>query len=247
MVLTGLPLLIASYVLQRFELTPHQFRIDAFPFDAWRWLNAIFGVTQDPINYPLNFLRDLFVLSMAAPLMGFALERRAWIGLAVVVIIALANLDGPVVLRDPMTILFYVGGMAATQDWNLRALDRFWPWCLGALLAYAIGFAIAGDEVNAIWFRLVAPFLWWPVGAAMLKSPLGDRLARWSGDSFAIFILHAPFIILWWTLYRYYAPGSPYSLIWLFGGMLTIALSVLTRRAMRASAPSLARLVFGGR
>jgi succinoglycan biosynthesis protein ExoH len=77
------------------------------------WLDAAFGLAASPINYPLNFLRDLLALFIVAPLLGWLLRRAAWPGLLLVLVNFYFNLDGLFLLRDVMGPVFYIGGMAA--------------------------------------------------------------------------------------------------------------------------------------
>jgi len=108
---------------------------DMIPHDRKGWLDAAFGLTGEPINYPLNFLRDLVALMIVAPLLGWILRHAPWIGLLAVVLVFRFNLDGRFVLRDVMWPVFYVGGLAAVRGWNMRALDRYAPACLAIFLA----------------------------------------------------------------------------------------------------------------
>ena len=106
-------------------------------------------------------------------------------------LIFLNNLDGALILRDAMPIMFYVGGLAATRRWNLLALDRYALPCLGLLLVLClcmVHFRIA----NTTYFRFIAPFLIWPAAALLHDTWLGRWLQAHSRISFFLFLAHAP-------------------------------------------------------
>ena len=51
---------------------------DMIPKTQDGWLDAAFGLTGSPINYPLNFLRDLVALMIVAPLLGWFLRKLGY-------------------------------------------------------------------------------------------------------------------------------------------------------------------------
>jgi succinoglycan biosynthesis protein ExoH len=215
-----------------------------WPFEPTAWLNAAFGLTASPINYPLNFLRDLLVLILLAPAFGWLLRNFAWPGLVLVSVVFLKNYDGVLVLRDIMAVLFYVGGMAAVRGWNLRLLDRFaMPCFLLFLLACAaiVHFRVA----NTTYLRLVAPFLIWPATAWLAASRFGPWLAGMSKYSFFMFLAHAPLLLLTWILYGRYGSALPYPLYWIMAPLLVTAVLVVVYRIAETLMPRLFPLLIG--
>ena len=97
---------------------------DMVPDDPRGWANAAFGLFDSPINYPLNFLRDLVVLMLLAPLFGWMLRHIPWLGLGAVLLVFMNNLDGHFLLRDVMAPVFYLGGLAAVRR---RGRDQHRP------------------------------------------------------------------------------------------------------------------------
>lgn len=155
------------------------------------WLDLGFGYRGSPINYPLNFLRDLLVLMLLAPVLGLFLRRAPWIGLALVFGIFMNNLDGPLLLRDVMAPVFYLGGLAAVRRWNLTVFDRFaWPALVVFLLACC--WIVTMRVANTNYLRLVAPFLIWPAAALLAPTAFGRWMAGMSKYSFFVFVAHAP-------------------------------------------------------
>ncbi|QNA90840.1 acyltransferase [Massilia sp. Dwa41.01b] len=219
---------------------------DMIPKDGKGWLNAAFGLTGSPINYPLNFLRDLVALMIVAPLLGWFLRKLPWVGLAIVALVYQFNLDGPFVLRNVMWPVFYVGGLVAVRGWNLRALDRYAPLCLALFLglcAYVIWFRVA----NTNNLRLVAPLLIWPAAALLQPTAFGRWLGRMSKYSFFIFVAHAPVLLATTIVYKPFAAHVPYPVYWVLAPVLTTASLVLVYLLAMRLMPRLFSFVIGAK
>jgi succinoglycan biosynthesis protein ExoH len=217
------------------------------PFDLSTWVNAAFGIERSPINYPLHFLRDLLVLMALSPLFGFALRSRwSWIGLAAVSLISFYNLDGILVLRTTMPIMFYLGGMAATRQWNLLALDRYALPCLGLFLAFCVclvHFRIA----NTFYFRYLAPFLIWPAAALLHGTRVGHWLQSQSKVSFFIFLAHAPLVLVLSMAYQKFGSGIPYPIYWFAIPVVIVLILTLLYHALMRLCPRLFASVIGAK
>jgi succinoglycan biosynthesis protein ExoH len=199
---------------------------DLVPFDAEVWMNAAFGLAGSPINYPLNFLRDLLALLLLAPLFGMMLRRAPWIGLIAVTVVFNNNLDSQLILRNLMPIIFFVGGMAAIGKWNMAALDRF----ALPLLALFLGLcaAIVYFEIeNTHYLGLVAPLMLWPAVSLLVGTGFGRWAARMSRYSFFIFLAHAPLLLASWMVYQRLGGALPYQVYWFLAPMLTVATLML--------------------
>lgn len=217
---------------------------DMIPHDQKGWLNAAFGLNGAPINYPLNFLRDLVALMIAAPLIGWFLRNSPWIGLAIVALVYQFNLDGSFLLRNVMWPVFYVGGLAAVRNWNLRALDRYGAVCLALFLglcAYVIAYRVANTNI----LRMVAPLLIWPASALLVPTAFGRWLARMSKYSFFVFVAHAPLLLATSIVYKPFAAHVPYPLYWLLAPVLTTAVLVLVYRLAMRTMPGLFSSIIG--
>lgn len=207
------------------------------PDDPRGWANAAFGLTDSPINYPLNFLRDLIMLMLVAPLFGWMLRHCPWLGLGAVLLVFMNNLDGRFLLRDVMAPVFYLGGLAAVRRWNLCALDRYALPCLAlfvGLCAAVVAFRVA----NTNYLRMAGPFLIWPAAALLSSTAVGTWLARMSKYSFFVFVAHAPVLMATWIVYRPLAKAVPYPVYWLLAPVLTTAVLVLAYRLAMRVAPN---------
>jgi succinoglycan biosynthesis protein ExoH len=219
---------------------------DMIPQDQDDWLDAALGLTGAPINYPLNFLRDLIALMMAAPLIGWFLRKSPWIGLAIVTLVYQFNLDGLFLLRNVMWPVFYVGGLAAVRDWNLRVLDRYGALCLTLFLGmctYVITYRVANTNL----LRIVAPLLIWPSSALLMPTAFGRWLGRMSKYSFFVFVAHAPVLLATSIIYKPFAAYVPYPLYWLLAPVLTTALLVLVYQLAMRIMPGLFSSVIGAK
>jgi succinoglycan biosynthesis protein ExoH len=219
---------------------------DMIPQDRKGWLDAALGLTGAPINYPLNFLRDLVALMIAAPVLGWLLRHCPWIGLAIVGLVYQFNLDGAFLLRNVMWPVFYVGGLAAVRNWNLRALDRYAPLCLVLFLGLCM-YVVALRIANTNMLRMIAPLLIWPAAALLVPTAFGRWLARMSGYSFFIFVAHAPVLLATSLLYKPFASHVPYPFYWVLGPVLTTALLVLVYKLAMLTMPALFSAVIGGK
>lgn len=215
-----------------------------WPFEPMAWLNAAFGLAGSPINYPLNFLRDLLVLILLAPLFGWLLRRYAWPGLALVGVVFFSNYDGVLVLRDLMAVLFYVGGMAAVRGWNLRLLDRYALPCL-LLFLLACAAIVHFKVANTTYLRLVAPFLIWPASALLVASRIGPWLVGMSRYSFFMFLAHSPVLLLTWIIYGRSGGVLPYPVYWVVAPVLVTAVLVVVYHLAHAAMPRLFPLMIG--
>lgn len=214
------------------------------PFDAGTWLNAAFGLTGSPANYPLNFLRDLLALMLVAPLLGWLLRHWQLPGLVLISVFFMNNLDAYFVLRNDMPILFYLGGMAALRQWNMSALDRY----ALPLLALFIGLCacvVFFEWRNTNYLRLVAPLLVWPAASLLLDTAVGRYLARMSKYSFFLFVSHAPILLVTWLAFQRAGGRIPYPLYWVLAPVLTTMIVIAVYRVAARWAPGLLGAVLG--
>ncbi len=219
----NLPLVAAVFALQSTTSFPLSYQL--VPFDLFTIANAAFGITESPINYPLNFLRDLLVVSLLAPLLGWFIRRAVIIGFIAVIAVYLTNLDGHLILRTDMLVMFYVGGVAAVHQWDLRLLDKYAGICLIVFLgacAYVVHYKVA----NTTYLRFASPLLLWPASSLLVNTRFGNWLAYLSRYTFFIFLAHSLVLIASWIAYKKAGASIPYQLYWLITPFLTTALLI---------------------
>lgn len=208
------------------------------------WLNATLGLTAEPINYPLNFLRNLVALFIAAPFIGIFLRRAPWAGLVLALIVFYYNLEGDFLLRDTMGPVFYVGGMAAVLKWNMRSLDRYASVLLGIFLSACVGivwFRIA----NTSYLQLLAPLLIWPAASLLTATAAGNWLERMSKYSYFVFLAHAPVLLLVSMVYKKFFQFVPFPVYWIAAPVIVTAIVIGVYELAMRTAPGAFNVVIG--
>ena len=220
------------FLLQSHYKVPVSYQL--YPFNPGAMLDAAFGLTKGPVNYPLNFIRDLLALMLLAPFLGYLLRHAAFAGLLLIAAVFWFNFDGMLVLRNEMAIMFYIGGMAAVGNWNVRRFDKYAGLCLVIFLAMCASIVIFKVD-NTTALRLVAPFLLWPTTSLLVDTRLGNWLAARAKHSFFIFLLHAPVLLLTYALYKRVDQYIPYALYWFIAPLVTTwSLMALHKLCMRS-------------
>ena len=246
LVLWNLPLVLALYLAQRVGSPEHVFRVQLYPLTVPTFLDATFGLRSAPVNYPLNFLRDLLVLALLSPLFGLFLRQAPVIGLGIVAGVFLSGLDGPLLLRDTMAINFYCGGLLAGCGAQCAlALDR-WRLPLLVLLAGLCAGIASGVVPRGPWMSVVAPALVWPAASFLQEK---RRWATWlrarSAASFPIFLAHGPILLAVWLAYQA-APVVPYPVFWVLAPLITVIAVHGALAAAQRMAPRVTGFATGG-
>jgi len=102
-------------------------------------LNAVFALTDQPINTPLAFLRDIFVCAALTPLIVRALDHAPLAGLALIagVMALLYGADSILVLRPQIFVFFSLGLLLAHHRLTHYRMDPF-----AALLMVGVAMAV---------------------------------------------------------------------------------------------------------
>jgi succinoglycan biosynthesis protein ExoH len=246
LILFNLPFVVLLYFIQSAGVINHDFAKQVYPFDLSIWIDGIVGLFSSPVNYPLNFLRDLYLISIAAPLFGSMIRHIPWLGFIGVVLVFWFNLDGDLVLRNTMPIVFYIGGLAAVSNWDMRRLDNL-AWFLFLVFVVLCVATVQYEIANRNYLRVVSPLLIWPAASIVVNTPLGDWLSGLSKYSFITFLMHAPLLFITWIIYQNYLLGVPYWVYWIFIPIIIAAiLAVLYERGWRAF-PRAMSVALGGR
>ena len=246
LIVFNVPLAIAAYFIQSRQLLAHDFTLQLYPFNLEVWANAVLGLFASPINYPLNFLRDLFVLSLLSPIIGLLVRRSPLLGFLVVFVTFWFNLDGELIQRNVMPIVFCLGAIAAAHDWNLTKLDKFAvPFLLVFLLFCVLIVAFEIESRN--YLRLLSPLLLWPAASLLSNNRVGDWLASLSKYSFLTFLTHGPLLLLASVFYRKAIPGLPYWMFWVLCPIAVAALVIGMHKITYRYIPKAMSLLLGGR
>lgn len=238
----NLPLVAIVFFLQ--SRGPLAISYQLVPAKLATLLDAAFSLTAPPVNYPLYFLRDLFVLCALAPIFALVMRRAPLGGLLLVACIFLFNFDRSLVIRTDMPVTFYLGGLCAMYKVDMRRLDRYAPACFGLFLILA-GAVVAFKVTNTTGLRLIAPLLVWPAASLLVGTRFGTWLASMGKYSFFIFLTHAPILMASWTIYSTYGANLPYPLYWVGAPLLTTALLTCLFKVCNKNIPSLFAMARG--
>lgn len=247
MIIWNLPLLFLAYVLQAYFSAGQGLSFKAYPFEIKNWLDGLLGVSGTPINYPLNFLRDIFALSLLSPLFYLMLKRFHLGGLAVISLFFWFDMDGNTVIRNQMAINYCCGALIAIKGWDLCLLDKYRLYCLIGLIGVSILIVVIPIE-NRSYFRVIAPFLVWPILSYFNDGKIGAFVLRNSQKSFFIFCSHAPILILVSFIYqKLCSENNFYPIFWLITPLIVIFITHSFYRFGYRYFPKLMKVALGGR
>lgn len=211
-----------------------------------RIMNILFSIDKKPLNVPLHFLRELFVLVLLSPIFGLLLRRAPLAGLALVAGIFLLNLDRHLVMRNTMAVMFYVGGMAAIGGWDVKKFDRYAVHCLVALLVLCTALLVFRVQ-NRTLIYLAAPLLVWPMASLLQNTAFGNWAEERSQYSFFIFLAHMPLIEIAHRLYQQVDHIVPQVIFIYVVPLLLIALLIKMYKVFDFLAPRTFSFITGGR
>jgi succinoglycan biosynthesis protein ExoH len=174
------------------------------------------------------------------------LRHAPWPGLGLALAIFWLNLDGPIILRDTMAVTFYLGGMAAVGNWNMRRLDRFaWP-LLGVFLVLCAAVVLFEIE-DRRYLRVVSPVLLWPSASLLVGTIAGRGLVALSRYSFFTFLIHAPILLVLWLAYQQLDGWVPYWVFWLSAPIMTLVAAAVAYDLACRWLPKTMNVLTGGR
>lgn len=211
---------------------------------AARWVDAAFGYLHAPINYPLNFLRDLIVLILLTPLFSLLVRNSPLLGLLLVALYFMGDHDTALVLRNRMPVMFYLGALAAVYNWNINILDKYAGACFCLFLGLCALIVIFKIRNNT-YLGFLAPFLIWPASKLIDNTRVGTFFASASKYTFFIYIAHAPFIALSAKLYPGVQSFIPLPVYWLLTPVVVSALLIAIYKLAMKAAPSVFSTMVG--
>ncbi|WP_420474442.1 acyltransferase family protein [Noviherbaspirillum sp. ST9] len=218
--------------------------VELYPFNLLEFIDACVGLVEAPINYPLAFLRDLFVISLLAPVWHALYRHVPRLGAVLVFVVFWFNLDFKLVLRNEMAILFYFGGLASFQQWDMTRLDKH---AAKLLLLFAILCAgvVAFRMENRVYLGLISPLMIWPAASLLLDTTLGKWIAGMAKYSFLTFLMQGPILTILWMGYNELPDSVPYWIFWLVAPVSTAYIVALAYRFGVANFPGLMGIALG--
>ena len=244
----NIPVVLMLYVVQSQGLISYDFadRKTMYPIDLMVWINGVLSITDYPINYPLHFLRDLFVICLLVPWMGILLRKAPFTGLLALLVIFIPNLDGLLIRNDTIIITAYIGGMAAVMNWDLRYLDRYFVPLI-CVLVMMCTLIVVVDAGRPIWLPLFAPFIVWPGSSVLVGTPLGRWLKKLSRASVFLFLLHGLVLLALTAVFSRLAENANEFYVWLLIPVLVAVASQSIYLFLNSLSPGLLTVLLGGR
>ena len=191
------------------------------PPSTWDYLNGYFGIRRVPFNAPTYFLRDLFLLMLALPLIHRICQRWWVLALVSIMIIAIfhdlpaivfpVNRDGLLVAlfyRWDTPIFFAMGYAVALRGYQLPNLSKTSCRTItGLLLLVGVGISMAisyytptSDFLKwraAMGLLFILALPWLLTSLLNIKHSAFGRFLNWlSPYSFMIFLSHGPFSMI---------------------------------------------------
>ena len=109
--------------------------------------------------------------------------------------------------------------------------------CCALIVAFEIG--------DRRWFRVVSPFLIWPLTGAVVYTAFGRACRRLSPDAFFIFLAHGPLLLVLWLGYSKLLSTLPYGLFWLSAPFVVLLLCLAIKRFATACMPGVLAFMLG--
>ncbi len=225
----------------------------------WRqWLGAYTGMGRaynQPVLYPLWFVRDLFVLNLLAPALKRLIDALPRITLAALGALALLNVDLHLFFLSRNGLVFFcLGCYAVRVDLHLSDLDRI--SCRLPAAAYLL--AILADclmrgrplQYLAHFCVIVLGLLFFARCTALPRDPVWrGRLLALAGYSLPVYLFHEMHLVILLKLTAKLLPGSGFFLTVCYFGIppAIIAYCVVLSRLMARFVPGLYRILTGGR
>jgi len=170
--------------------------------------DALLAVMQRPVNYPLYFLRDIFVLSLFAPPIIWLAGRAPLALLAFAAFCFVTDLGSPVLLR-PMTFLFVsIGVILRCSDCDPLAIDRYKTKILivaaffwAAMLYYLLEIRQTEDIYSRVKYldlvnRVVVALVFWVTADSVLQLAGRYWIHRMERRIYLVFLSHVVVITL---------------------------------------------------
>jgi succinoglycan biosynthesis protein ExoH len=222
-----------------------------WPWDTFAVLDAALGLTKRPINVPLYFLKDVFLLLLLSPAIAWLTRRTGPLLLLALLAVDCAGVPAPIFHVWTLPTGFALGAFIEQRRDLLAAVDRHGP----ALLLWAL--AVASGLVFAVylgagptrftpppWLEAVnrlagAPACWW-LTRFMVRGRLAGPVRWLQAYSFPIFTMHAMLMAVLWTAYNatHQPPGSAvFWTYWLVTAPFGAAAPVLIALAAERVAP----------
>lgn len=235
--------------------------------EPWSWAHVpdwLFGLTDHPANFPLGFLRDLFICALATPLFVLAMRKAALPVLAVLFVLMVTHAPTPF-LGNNIPMFYGLGVWLALNGRSMEAwIDRHAGKVILAFAVYA-AFITAFrfyDELNPenglepVFYgflevqRLFGAAAFWAIAGWISKQSWRSLITRFEPYAFFVFCSHIIFSTVFWMPYSYLIGGyySPtYPIFFSVTPVLVYVAAVLTALFLSKFMAPVSTVLNGGR
>lgn len=239
------------------------------PDDALGWVAKIFPLTEYPTNSPLYFLRDLFLCTLAAPVLLWLFDRFGRIGMAGVLaaacLFAIVAGEHTVFTKPVILPTFVLGLIIARIGIDVLRRDFFIaPLMLAAAIWVAIDLAVIVPVTGTrfVWSpwvghlpelvtRFALAYLLWRGITMLAEARAGRTLALIEPYIFFIFCSHHIVQLFFWEAFGGFirnGPFSPVYLLYFFAQpVLAMLAGIAGYRILAMAAPGVLGVLTGGR
>ena len=270
LVVWNLGYLAALYTL--FHFNPHaspfthanRLNMDFAAAGPLQYINAVFGISDEPIGFQFWFVRDLFVTAVVSPIMWLMLKRAPWAGAAILCLIWLSGWNLFIFIRTDVPFFFYMGALVRRQ--NLRMTIPL-PTVLTLIALYltlvslrALAPCVAPSVlqgVDPLWLavatrlmRVVGVLACWGTIYRVAQTPAGQFIGSYGGLAFFLHSAHWPLLAIVKVGVWRFMPGDSDGFMllhYLISVALTVTIGLTAGMMLARFAPRVFSLMNGGR
>jgi succinoglycan biosynthesis protein ExoH len=143
-------------------------------------------------------------------------------------------------------VIFYLGGMAAVGNWDMRRLDRL-AWPPLALFLVLCAAVVLFEIEDRRFLHMMSPVLLWPAASLLVGTIAGKWLAFLARYSFFTFLIHAPILAVLWLAYQQLDGPVPYWAFWVSAPVMTSIVGAVAYDVSCRWLPKTMNVLTGGR
>lgn len=192
--------------------------------EAFSWghiPNWLFGITDHPANFPLGFLRDLFLCALLTPVLVLAMRKAAIPVLAVLFIMMVTHVKSPF-LGNNIPLFYSIGIWLALNGKSMEDfIDRHAGKVIIAFLTYAAlltAFRFQTElhpehHLVPVFYgfmevqRLFGAAAFWAIAGMISRRKWVSLVTRFEPYAFFVFCSHIIISTVYWIPYQYLVGG----------------------------------------
>lgn len=214
-----------------------------------KWSNALLGLTENPANEPLHFLRNLIACNLIALCVATPFRKCPFYSFAIILIVGIFNLDWYLVIRNDILVGFFLGALIASRRIDATSIDFLLPITVPIYLisAFLIFYFNVGFE--SLWWmghRLLGFLAAWPLIGYLNKTAF-RKISKYSQFSFFMFLSHYYVEIMLFHLFSQIFYIDKFYIFFILSGPLTIGTCIVMQLIASRVTPSLLSISTGGR